>query len=59
MTPGDIVITSGLEPMLPRGLVVGMVDKLLPSETALFQRAYLMVPYALPEIQYASVILTP
>lgn len=59
MASGDIVVTSGLEPLLPRGLVVGTVDKLLPPATALFQRAYLTVPYALSELQYASVILTP
>ncbi|MEK7607042.1 MAG: rod shape-determining protein MreC [Patescibacteria group bacterium] len=58
LSVGDIVVTSGLEPLVPRGLVVGTVDELLPAENSLFQRAYIAVPYSLSELQYASVILS-
>lgn len=58
LSVGDIVVTSGIEPLVPRGLVVGTVDELLPAENSLFQRAYITVPYSLSELQYASVILS-
>lgn len=36
---GDIIITSGIEPSVPRGLVVGQVDKVESKVNELFQTA--------------------
>ncbi len=37
--PGDVVVTSGLGGMLPRGLVVGAVETVLSSDTETLQSA--------------------
>lgn len=58
LAAGDIVVTSGIEPLVPRGLMLGTVDELLPPENSIFQRAYITVPYSLSELRYASVIFS-
>ena len=41
MGPGQMVITSGLEGSIPRGLVIGQVDEILSDSSDLFQSASL------------------
>jgi cell shape-determining protein MreC len=38
ISPGDRLITSGLGRTVPRGLPVGVVRKVTPSQVELFQR---------------------
>lgn len=39
--PGEVIITSGLEPMIPRGLVVGSVDHSQNDSNGVFQQVFL------------------
>jgi len=39
MSPGDVIVTSGVEPGIRRGLAVGTVEKVEKSSQALFQSA--------------------
>lgn len=39
--PGQIIITSGLQENIPRGLLIGLVDKIDDTSSELFKKAYL------------------
>lgn len=39
LTPGDIVVTSGIEPSIRRGLVIGTIDKVMRGTQEPFQSA--------------------
>lgn len=53
---GAVVITSGLEEKIPRGLVIGTVDRIQSQENDLFQTALLRTPITLQEATIVSVI---
>lgn len=53
---GDIVITSGVEEYIPRGLVLGTIDTVIKSEESLFQEAVIRLPVDLTKIHMVSVL---
>lgn len=55
---GELVITSGLEPKIPRGLLVGEVEEIISEKNDLFQRAVLKPLFNFDTIHLAAVILT-
>lgn len=57
--PGDIVITSGLENFIPRGLVIGKIEEITTKESDLFQTAYLQSLYSIPDLQILAILLAP
>jgi rod shape-determining protein MreC len=52
-----LVVTSGLESEIPRGLVIGKITEVHHSQVELFQSAALSSPAQLERIQVLSVIL--
>ena len=54
----DLVITSGLEPLVPRGLVIGKVDKIINPSGELFQSAYLRPLYSVSDLQIVTILLS-
>jgi len=54
---GDLVVTSGLDGVFPRGLVVGTVDSVRSSEHGLFLEAVVSPAVRLSEIEEVVVIL--
>ncbi len=54
---GDIIVTSGLEELIPRGLVIGQVSTLEKENNELWQEAILESSVDLNEIIIVSVLL--
>jgi rod shape-determining protein MreC len=54
---GDIVISSGLEELIPRGLVIGQVSKLMKENNELWQEAMLESSVDLDGLLLVSVLL--
>jgi rod shape-determining protein MreC len=54
---GEIVITSGLEPLIPRGLVIGKIEEVATVSGDLFQSAYLQSLYSLNDLQIVTILL--
>ncbi|MFZ5365595.1 MAG: rod shape-determining protein MreC [Patescibacteria group bacterium] len=54
--PGDLVITSGLEQDIPRGLLVGQVDNVIYTEGELFKTAFVKSPMDFNKINFVSVL---
>lgn len=59
ITPGQVVITSGLEPAIPRGLVVGEIEEIISESNDLFQTAVLKPLVDYDESYFVAVILSP
>jgi len=55
--PGDIIITSGLEENVPRGLVVGRIAEIKSESNELWQSAFLNVLADLENLKFASVVI--
>lgn len=53
------VITSGLEEKIPRGLVIGFVEKEESDIQELFQTAYLKSPVRIQDISIVSIVQSP
>ncbi|MFA6428376.1 MAG: rod shape-determining protein MreC [Candidatus Buchananbacteria bacterium] len=53
----DLVITSGLEQNIPRGLLVGQVDKVTQKPGEYWQTAYLKTLFNLNQISLVTIIL--
>lgn len=53
---GDIVVTSGLEPLIPRGLVIGKVSRIVVEPNTFFQTAYLQSLVKLDNLTVISVV---
>ncbi|OGF31623.1 rod shape-determining protein MreC [Candidatus Falkowbacteria bacterium RIFOXYD2_FULL_35_9] len=53
----DIVITSGLEDNIPRGLVVGTVEEIFGADEEIFKQASIKLPIDFDKIIYISVII--
>jgi rod shape-determining protein MreC len=58
LTQGQIVITSGLEPTIPKGLIVGEIEETISETNDLFQSAILRPLINYNEINFVSVILS-
>lgn len=56
---GTPIMSSGLEENVPRGLLIGLVERVLSQEQDLFQTAYLKVPLRLEDAALVSVIIAP
>lgn len=56
VSPGAIVMTSGTEPSVPRGIVIGLVERVDRFEGALFQSAQLRPLYAAPQLDGVTII---
>jgi rod shape-determining protein MreC len=54
---GDLVVTSGLDGIFPRGLIVGMIQSIRSSEHGLFLEAVVTPAAKLSEIEEVVVIL--
>jgi len=57
LNTGDLVITSGLEALVPRGLLLGEIDQTQKEENSLFQTAYLRSLYAPQDLQIVTILL--
>lgn len=58
LTQGQLVITSGLEPTIPKGLLIGEIEEIISEENDLFQRAILRPLADANTHSFVSVILT-
>lgn len=59
MTEGQLVITSGLEPSIPRGLVIGEIEEKISEGNDLFQSAILRPLVDFDAVHIVAVILPP
>lgn len=57
VSKNDLVITSGLEDKVPKGLIVGQVEKIIHKQGELFQTAVLSTLIDLPKLDIVTVIL--
>lgn len=56
---GQLVITSGLEPAIPRGLLVGEIEEIISESNDLFQKAVLRPIVDYKSTLFVAIILTP
>jgi len=56
VSAGDIIVTSGLETGIPRGLVVGTVDSVIKESRSPFQTAIVRSPVNFNNLDYVLVI---
>lgn len=54
----DTIITSGLDPEIPRGLVIGEIERLNVQHGALFQSAVIQVPYTSTDVDAITILAT-
>ncbi len=54
---GDVVVTSGLEPSVPRGLVIGTIETVEKEAFQPFQRALIASPIRLDRVSSVSVLI--
>lgn len=54
---GDIVLTSGLGDVFPKGIVIGQVVEVMQSDTAMFQRAIVEPSVDLSNLEVVLVLL--
>ena len=54
--PGDIVVTSGIEPLVPKGLVLGRVQEVQIEERNPFKNAIIVSPAALNRIEVVALL---
>ncbi|MDD5625848.1 MAG: rod shape-determining protein MreC [Patescibacteria group bacterium] len=54
---GDIIITSGLEENIRRGLIIGEIAEINKKPNAVFQEAVIKSPKSLSDLRIASIIL--
>jgi len=59
IAPGDVVITSGLENQIPRGLIIGTVQTVEKEAYEPFQKAVLTPGVELDKIFLASILTSP
>jgi rod shape-determining protein MreC len=58
ITPGDVIVTSGLEPLIPRGLTIGTIEAVEKEAYQPFQKAVLTPLASLNKLRVVSVLLT-
>ena len=54
---GDLVITSGLEEKVPRGLVIGLIENVFGSDEDIFKTATVKLPIDFTKLNMISVII--
>ncbi|NPV09663.1 MAG: rod shape-determining protein MreC [Anaerolineae bacterium] len=54
---GDVVLTSGLGDVFPKGIVIGQVSEVIRSDTAMFQKAVISPSVDLSDLEVVVVIL--
>lgn len=54
--PDDLVVTSGIEPLIPKGLVVGRVEAVETEERNPFKRATITSPIAFDQLEIVAVL---
>lgn len=57
INPGDIIITSGLEEKIPRGLIIGTIENVVSREEDIFKEASVELPFNFDKIYQVSVII--
>ena len=55
---GDILVTSGLDPLIPEGLIIGSVDKIQTDKNDFFQTGNLTLSYNPNELSILSILLS-
>lgn len=55
ITVGDLIVTSGIEPLTPRGLVIGRVDEVQTQEKNPFKKALISSPVAFDRISVVAI----
>ena len=53
---GSIIVTSGLEPLIPQGLVVGTIQKITENDNALFAYADVLPAADLSQVSIISIL---
>lgn len=53
---GDIILTSGLGDVFPKGIVIGQVSEVIRSDTAMFQKAVISPSVDLSDLEVVVVI---
>lgn len=56
VSEGDVVITSGIEPNIPRGLVIGRVSRVITEANGFFQTALLQSPVKIDSLIVVSIV---
>ncbi len=54
---GDLVVTSGLDPHVPAGLLLGEIEKITEEENSLFKSANLISPANFKNLRVVSVVI--
>lgn len=54
---GDLIITSGLEDHIPRGLIVGQIEKIINQSEELYQKAQINLPVSFKNLNILMVLL--
>ncbi|MFA6254520.1 MAG: rod shape-determining protein MreC [Patescibacteria group bacterium] len=55
----DMVVTSGLEPTIPRGLVVGKISRILSEPNSFFQTAAIRPQVKIDSLTVVTVLISP
>lgn len=55
--PGDIIITSGLQENIPRGLIIGQVDRVITEPNNFFQTAFIKSLTSLSELNILAILI--
>lgn len=55
----DVVITSGLEPTIPRGLVIGKISRILSEPNSFFQTAAIRPQVKIDSLTIVTVLISP
>ncbi|KKQ80507.1 MAG: Cell shape-determining protein MreC [Parcubacteria group bacterium GW2011_GWC2_38_7] len=58
ISEGDVVVTSGLEELVPANLIVGQIEKIIKSPEQLFQEASIKSPIDFNKISMVNIIKT-
>ena len=53
---GETVVTSGLEPTIPRGLVIGKISRVLAEPNSFFQTAFIQSLVKVDSLVVVSVL---
>lgn len=56
VVPGDLIVTSGIEPQIPRGLVIGRVESVETQERNPFKTAAVSSPVAPESLEVVAVL---
>ena len=56
---GDIVVTSGLEPAIPKGLIIGKISQVLTEPNSFFQTASIRPLVKIDNLTVVSVLIGP